>query len=436
MTRDLRRMAVGHDPGFLRDRLEQAEGGLLLAERGGHPGWGADPRRPRGRGRGPGPWAVAGAFVGTVIGAGFASGQETLRFFTAFGPAGLAGLGLATVLFIVCGARVLALGARLGAASQRPLVCHALGPKAGPAMDVLLAAVLLASAAAMASGAASAMAEQFGWPRWLGAAVMMAASGGTVLGGVRGVVAALAAVAPLLVVSILLVSSFSLGAWPPGAGPAEGPAAGLARAWRWAGAPELGAVRWWWSAAVLYVSYNMLLALPVLAPLGARAAGDGAGDGRRGGPGRSERRGVRRGGRRGASGGPGAGLCGAALGGLGLGVGAAAIHLAVAAHMPGAAAADIPMLFAARALPSWVAPAYSILLLAEVYTTAVGLLFGFAARMGEEGGRRFRLAAAGGAAAACVGGLVPFARVVGGLYPVLGVLGLLVLAGLWRPAGR
>src|SRR5690606_27678156 len=119
------------------------------------------------------------------------------------------------------GARVLALGARLGAASQRPLVCHALGPKAGPAMDVLLAAVLLASAAAMASGAAAAMAEQFGWPRWLGAGVMMAASGGTVLGGVRGVVAALAAVAPLLVVSILLVSSFSLGAWPPGAGPAE-----------------------------------------------------------------------------------------------------------------------------------------------------------------------------------------------------------------------
>src|SRR5690606_27678155 len=95
MTRDLRRMAVGHDPGFLRDRLEQAEGGLLLAERGGHPGWGADPRRPRGRGRGPGPWAVAGAFVGTVVGAGFASGQETLRVFTAFGPAGLAGRGLA-----------------------------------------------------------------------------------------------------------------------------------------------------------------------------------------------------------------------------------------------------------------------------------------------------------------------------------------------------
>src|SRR5690606_38713453 len=129
---------------------------------------------------------------------------------------------------------------------------------------------------------------------------------------------------------------------------AEGPAAGLARAWRWAGAPELGAVRWWWSAAVLYVSYNMLLALPVLAPLGARAAGDGAGDDRRGGPGRSERRGVRRGGRRGASGVPGAGLFGAALGGLGLGVGAAALHLAVAAHMPGAAAADTPMLFAAR----------------------------------------------------------------------------------------
>src|SRR5690606_13003371 len=130
------------------------------------------------------------------------------------------------------------------------------------------------------------------------------------------------------------------------------------------------------------------------------------------------------------------GLCGAALGGLGLRVRAAATPRPVAAHRPGAAAPAIPMLFAARALPSWAAPAYRSLLLAELSTTAVGPSFGFAARRGGEGGRRFRLAAAGGAAAACVGGLVACARVVGGLYPVLGVLGLLVLAGLSRPAGR
>lgn len=376
--------------------------------------------------RGHGSGAVAGAFIGTVVGAGFASGQETLRFFTAFGAAGLMGLALATVLFVVFGVRILSLGARYGASSHRPLVLHATGPRFGPAFDVLLALLLLATAAAMASGAASALAEQFGWPRWLGALFMVAVSAVTVLGGIGGVVKAVAAVAPLLIASILLISLSSLAVPPvPGGGPGsppgmeqpEGPGSvpapptvpatrgllhGLTVALRWSGRPGLGAAGTWWTAALLYVAYNMLLAMPVLAPLGAVADG----------------RAVRR---------------GSLLGGAGLGVGAAAIHLAVAARMPAAAAVDIPMLFTARALPPWIAITYSVLLLAEVYTTAVALLFGFAARIGEHGRRAFRPAVLGGAVVAWAGGLVPFAKVVATLYPVIGVLGLVLMAGLFRP---
>lgn len=338
-----------------------------------------------------GSWAIAGTFVGTVVGAGFASGQETLRFFTAFGARGLLGLALAAVLFGIFGVRMLSLGAALNASSYQPLIHHAVGRRLGPVVDALLTLFLLATAAAMASGASSTMAEQYDWPRWLGAALMAAVSAGTVLAGIRGVVNAIAAVAPLLIGSILAISVYAI---------ATGP--GLAAALRWQGSPEQAAVPFWWGAAALYVAYNMLLAVPVLAPLGANATDRGT---------------IRRGG---------------LLGGLGLGLGATAIHLAVAARMPGAAEMDIPMLYTARALPTWVPVVYSVLLLGEVYTTAVAMLFGFASRMGDEGSTMFRLAVVGGGIASFVGGQFRFGDIVGTLYPMIGVVGLVVLLGLLR----
>ncbi len=382
------------------------EGGLLVVRRRGERKFGSSGRGGRGsygrhRSHGShGSLAIAGTFIGTVIGAGFASGQETLRFFSAFGPTAFAGLTLATVLFIVVAVRVLSLGSALQMSSHRPLLDYAFGRRLGAVFDGLLAVVLLVTAISMASGAAATMAEQFGWPRWLGAALMSVLSVVTVLGGLRGVVAAIASIAPALIVAILVISVYSLGYGAPDT--EVGMRAGVEAALAWPGAPDLGAAPDWWLAAVLYVAYNMLLAVPVLAPLGADAGGRGA---------------LWRGGM---------------LGGVGLGLGATAIHLAVAAHLPGAAALDIPMLAMARTLPPWVAVLYAVLLLAEIYTTAVAMLFGFAARFVDKGPSAFRLAALAGGVVASAGGQIPFGAVVSYVYPVMGLMGMLLLIGLLR----
>ncbi|HLT57595.1 MAG TPA: hypothetical protein VKZ69_02335 [Limnochordales bacterium] len=346
-------------------------------------------------GPGPGAWAIATAYAGTVVGAGFASGQETLQFFTAYGRAGLAGLVVAAVLFAGFGVRVLLLGRQLEAASHRPLIRWAVGPRAAPWVDGVLVAFLLGTAAAMVSGAAATMREQYGWARGWGALLMGGASTLTVLTGLRGVVGALAFFAPLLIGAVLAIAGYSL---------ASGP--GVAGAWAWPGDPGLAAVGPWWVGALFYVAYNMVLAIPILAPLGAAAR---------------DRESA---------------VAGGALGGVLLGLGAAAIHLAVASFMPAAGALDIPMLYAARSLPPWSPMVYSVLLLAEVYTTAVALLFGFAARLGEAGRIPFPAAVVGGGAAALAGGLFPFAQIIGTLYPIVGALGLVLLVAFLRPRGR
>ena len=43
---------------------------------------------------------IAGAFVGVIVGAGFASGQEILQFFTSFGVYGLIGCVVAGLTFV------------------------------------------------------------------------------------------------------------------------------------------------------------------------------------------------------------------------------------------------------------------------------------------------------------------------------------------------
>ena len=356
----------------------QVTAGVSHATRGGTPG--------------PGPWTVATAYVGTVVGAGFASGQETLQFFTAYGPLGLAGLLVAALLFAWFGVRVLLFGHALNAVSHGPLIRGLAGPQLAPVIDGLLVFFLLGTAATMVSGASATMLEQYGWPREYGALLMAGAATLTVLTGLRGVVNALAFFAPLLIGSVLGIAVYSL---------ATGP--GVAGAMAWPGDLALAAAGPWWLGAVLYVAYNMVLSIPILGSLGA-AVGH-----------RSTL------------------MAGGALGGVLLSLGAGAIHLTVASFMPEAAALDIPMLYAARSLPAWVPAVYSFLLLGEVYTTAVAMLYSFAARIGPEGTARFRAAVVGGGVLALVGGLFRFSQVIGTFYPLMGLLGIVLLLLLLRP---
>lgn len=45
-------------------------------------------------------WQIAAVYVGTVIGAGFATGREIMEFFTRYGTAGTVGIIISGCLFI------------------------------------------------------------------------------------------------------------------------------------------------------------------------------------------------------------------------------------------------------------------------------------------------------------------------------------------------
>ncbi len=333
---------------------------------------------------------VAATYVGTVVGAGFASGQESLRFFAAYGRAGVWGAALATLLFCFYGFVVLELGHALRARSHREVLLHACGPRAGQLADVAVTTFLFAGLTVMLAGAGALVQQQLGLPAVAGTLLTVVATLLTVLYGLEGIMAANSVVVPVLAAAVLALCATSLhyhGLDLVNPGPAV---------------RDLQAGGNWFVAAWLYVAYNLILSISVLAPLGAAV---------------SSRR------RR---------LAGALLGGLCLGVLALAIKLAVAAHLPEAGRFPVPMLFLARTYPLPVQLLYTLVLWAEIYTTACAGAFGVARRLTDGTGWRYAPTVTTVVLLAIAGSGFGFARLVGTLYPAFGYLSLGLLALLAR----
>lgn len=327
---------------------------------------------------------LAAVYIGTVVGAGFASGQEVLQFFGLHGAAGLLALALATVTLGFFGWLLLRASAKLDARSHGPVLRHVAGPFFGSAIDAILTFFLFGGTAAMFAGAGATLTQEYQLPYAAGLVVMAVATTATVLLGIGGVVKSVSFIVPFLLVAVIGVSVATLFTAAPNLAFAE---------------PQRAAVPQWTLSGIAYGSYNLILAASVLVPV-ARLAGKGRL------------------------------LPGAALGALGLGVGALAVNLAVLAHVPDAARAEVPMVLAATRLSPIAALVYTAVLLAEVYTTAVGSLYGFANRLVGESSPWFRWVVIGSAVAAIAAGGFGFSAIVGTLYPAVGYAGFLLLGAL------
>jgi uncharacterized membrane protein YkvI len=115
---------------------------------------------------------IAAVYIGTIVGAGFASGQELLQFFGYFGIWGIAGLLLATALFALFGAQLMLIGNRLQADSYKA-VLEALGGRwLGLLLNVVITFFLFGLLVAMVAGVGATFLQEFRLPESWGLALM------------------------------------------------------------------------------------------------------------------------------------------------------------------------------------------------------------------------------------------------------------------------
>lgn len=330
---------------------------------------------------------VAATYIGTIVGAGFATGQEVLQFFARFGFKGLYGLILTTILFIVFGYIIMNLGMQLNANSHLEIIKYSGGKIIGTVIDLIITFFLFGALTAMIAGSGALFEEQFGLSNIIGNLLMSIITAFTVLTGISGVINSISFVVPFLLVSVLGISVYSIVINPPD----------LSLTSSIIGNSDL--ISNWALSAILYISYNTVLSIAVLGPLGAKA---------------NDKKAIR---------------YGCILGGLGLGLGSIMIYLALFGNITEISKFEVPMIYIAGFISPIIQVIYSVVLIAEVYTTAVGSLFGFTARIVnmQEKKNRARWFIIFTTVVAFFVSQLGFSNLVKYMYPIVGYGGIVLL---------
>ena len=329
-------------------------------------------------------WYMAATYIGAIVGAGFASGQETLTFFVTYGVSGLRGILVVTIGFAVMGALSFGLAQAMELGSYRQLLQTISGHRWVVYYDITITCFLLAGVGVMLAGAGSLVHQQWAQPPLLGVLITALVAGISCYKGINGIFY----INGLLVPGILLATA-ALGL------------VGLKNlvpcVWEWG-----GEVFWdvspsplvpnWWLAAIIYLSYNSMLGIAACTPLA----------------GSIPKRKMA--------------IWGGAMGGLTLGFLLLSGSVAIWGMGPEATRLAVPMAWIATDIHPMAGSFYGITIWSAMLTTAATNLFAVVKRLGQRpeiGTLSVLLALAFSLS------LMGFSALIELLYPVFGYMGCL-----------
>src|SRR5690625_5044745 len=152
---------------------------------------------------------MGSAFIGIIVGAGFASGQEILQYFTSFGHLGTIGAIVATALFAYLGMTLTKLGSRLKATSHKKAIYAISGRYLGYVVDAIIIFTLFGVGVVMIAGAGSTVNQQFGLPVFIGSLIMTILVMLAMTLKVDKVIGVIASITPFLLIFIMIISIYS-----------------------------------------------------------------------------------------------------------------------------------------------------------------------------------------------------------------------------------
>lgn len=334
---------------------------------------------------------LGAVFIGLMVGGGFASGQEVIQFFSAFGRPGLLGCLVSGALFAVLVLELYAIGCQLQIHTHQQAMTRLFGRRAAPALDLVLCVCLFCMITVMVAGGGASIQQQFGLPAAAGSAIMAALAWLAMVCNARRIVDLVGIMTPLVMLMVTAMLAFALAHPAPPAAPPLPP-------------PPRAAANWL-ASAVLYVSFNVAGAAPVLLVVGGQVAH----------------------------------LRTARLGGLAGGAvfGALLLGLAFVLHSQDALVhgSAVPTLrLAGRMSPLFGAALLPVILL-KLYCSAVGMTYTLAVRLQSFG--LPRMAAAAGIALGAWGmSQLGFVALVNRVYPAIGYFGLVLMAVILASLAR
>ncbi|PTF23280.1 hypothetical protein BUY30_09965, partial [Staphylococcus cohnii] len=288
------------------------------------------------------------AYVGIVVGAGFSTGQEVMQFFSPYGLWSYIGVLLSGLILGFIGRQVAKIGTAFDAQNHESTLDYLFGNAFSKIVDYLLIFFLFGISVTMIAGAGSTFQESFGVPTWLGALIMVIAIYITLLMDFNKIVRALGIVTPFLIILVVIIAAYYL----------------------FNGSISFGKVNETvphdslWLGILKGINYGGLafaVGFSTIVAIGGDAS------------------------RRRVSG------AGALFGGIIYTILLALINFALQSEFPKIKDADIPMLTLANAINPWIALVLSVIMLAVMYNTILGLMYSFAARFTESYSKKYHI---------------------------------------------
>lgn len=329
------------------------------------------------------------AFVGLLVGAGFATGLEVVQYFISFGLTGLWGVLVAGVVMTAAGAVILQLGSYFVAEEHNRVFKEIAHPAISRAMDLAVIATLFCIGFVMLAGAGSNLEQQFGLPTWIGSLIMLVLVGTTGLLDVDKVSNIISAVTPLLIVAILVAFGYTLFNLPEDFGRLSEVAMA-----------EDSPVSPWWLSALNYNGLSLLLGVSMSLVIG------GA---------HSNLKATGRGG---------------LLGGVIYTVLLAMAAFTLLANIERVAGNDVPMLSLFESMHPVMAFIMTFVIFIMIYNTAIGMFYALGKRVTASRPDRYTPVFLGLCAVGYGVSFIGFDTLMTYVYPVLGYLGLVLVVVL------
>lgn len=152
---------------------------------------------------------IAFAYVGTVVGAGFASGQEIMRFFSIYGTLSYIAIIISTLLFILIGIKIMKIGMKYKATSFKEMFDCVFSPTIANICNIILTICLIITTIVMLAGAGAVFEEQLGIQFIYGIIITCICTFLIVIFGISGLFSINVVVVPILILFNIILFIFT-----------------------------------------------------------------------------------------------------------------------------------------------------------------------------------------------------------------------------------
>nr|WP_317282031.1 alanine:cation symporter family protein [uncultured Sellimonas sp.] len=148
---------------------------------------------------------LAGAVIAFTIGSGFATGQEIIQYYTAYGVQSILVILVFAVAFLYYNFNFAKAGAEQKFERGNDVYKYFCGKYVGTFCDYYSTVFCYMSFWVMVGGAASTLNQEYNLPTWVGAVVLTVLAIITVVGGLNSLVDAIGVVGPIIVVLCIFI---------------------------------------------------------------------------------------------------------------------------------------------------------------------------------------------------------------------------------------